>query len=66
MKYLNELKNMKKTYICPEMDVIELKNQQALLTASAGFGDPMSGDNAAAPEFDDELGVFGDLGLIGF
>ena len=48
------------------MDVIELKNQQALLTASAGFGDPMSGDNAAAPEFDDELGIFGDLGLIGF
>lgn len=49
------------------MDVIELENQQELLTTSAGFGDPMSGGNAAAPEFDDlEQEVFGDLGLMGF
>ena len=50
----------------PNVDVIELKNQQALLTASAGFGDPLPGGNAAAPEFDDELGIFGDLDLTGF
>ena len=48
---------MKKTYMSPEMDVIELKNQQALLTASAGFGSgTQPGGSAAAPDFyfDDE------------
>lgn len=45
---------MKKTYTSPRMDVIELKNQQALLTASAGFGSgTQPGGNAAAPEFDE-------------
>ncbi len=50
---------MKKTYICPEMDVIELKNQQALLTGSS-FGEGLKpGSDAAAPEFDEELDLFG-------
>ena len=44
---------MKKTYMSPEMDVIELKNQQALLTGSS-FGDGVKdGSNAAAPDFDE-------------
>ena len=56
MKYLNELKNMKKTYMSPEMDVIELKNQQALLTGSDFGQGTMPGGSAAAPDFyfDDE------------
>ena len=57
---------MKKTYICPEMDVIELKNQQALLTGSS-FGEGLKpGSDAAAPEFDEELDLFGLDPLSGF
>ena len=56
MKYLNELKNMKKTYMSPEMDVIELKNQQQLLAGSDFGKGTMPGGSAAAPDFyfDDE------------
>ena len=46
---------MKKTYMCSEMDVIELKNQQMLLagSVSAPFGEgTMDGGNAAAPEYE--------------
>ena len=51
---------MKKTYICPEMDVIELKNQQQLLAGSLlmGSGD-VNPNTADAPEFDEELELFG-------
>ncbi|MBQ9231916.1 MAG: hypothetical protein IJ190_12190 [Prevotella sp.] len=31
---------MKKTYINPEMEVVELKANQPLLVDSLGFGDP--------------------------
>jgi hypothetical protein len=64
VKYLNELKNMKKTYICPEMDVIELKNQQQLLAGStpALGGDLGAEDPILSPEFNE----FGEFGLIGF
>lgn len=44
---------MKKIYISPEMDVIELKNQQTLLTGSSTL--PIDGEGSAndaeAPEF---------------
>ena len=44
---------MKKIYMSPEMDVIELKNQQVLLAGSLPMG---SGDvdpsEADSPEFD--------------
>jgi len=46
---------MKKQYINPTIEVIEIAMEQAILTASVGFGDPLSGDNAAAPEFDSVL-----------
>ena len=48
---------MKKTYMSPKMDVIELKNQQQLLAGSTlGLGDPGSANDAEAPGFyfDDE------------
>ena len=47
---------MKKIYMSPEMDVIELKNQQALLTGSDFGQGTMPGGSAAAPDFyfDDE------------
>ena len=48
---------MKKTYMSPEMDVIELKNQQQLLAGSTvGLGDPGNANLAESPEFyfDDE------------
>ena len=45
---------MKKTYMSPEMDVIELKNQQQLLAGSTlELGTPGSANNAEAPDFDD-------------
>lgn len=49
---------MKKIYMSPAMDVIELKNQQSLLAGSveAPFGEgTLGGGNAAAPEFDIEI-----------
>ena len=42
---------MKKTYICPEMDVIELKNQQQLLAGSDFGSGTKDGGSAAAPDF---------------
>lgn len=42
---------MKKIYMSPEMDVIELKNQQALLTGSDFGSGTMPGGSAAAPGF---------------
>ena len=49
---------MKKVYMSPVMDIIELKNQQTLLAGSvqAPFGEgTQDGGNAAAPEFDIEI-----------
>ena len=49
---------MKKKYINPTIEVIDLKNQQALLAGSvqASFGDgTLDGGAAAAPEFDVEI-----------
>ena len=47
---------MKKTYMSPKMDVIELKNQQQLLAGSTlGLGDPGSANDAEAPGFDDDI-----------
>ena len=43
---------MKKTYISPEMDVVELKQQQALLTGSLPVdGTTNDASDAEAPEF---------------
>ena len=46
---------MKKTYMSPEMDVIELKNQQQLLAGSTPtLGGNLGGsDPILAPEYDD-------------
>lgn len=45
---------MKKTYMSPQMDVIELKNQQMLLAGSTTL--PVDGEGSAndaeAPEFE--------------
>ena len=49
---------MKKTYISPEMDVIELKHQQTLLAGSVdGFAPDLNetggdGSDALAPEYE--------------
>jgi len=53
---------MKKIYMSPEMDVIELKNHQMLLAGSAtlGLGDPGSAVEAEAPVFGIDTEVFGD------
>ena len=47
---------MKKIYMSPEMDVIELKNQQQLLAGSDFGSGTKPGGSAAAPDFyfDDE------------
>lgn len=51
---------MKKTYMSPTMDVIELKNQQQLLAGSLPMGSGDVNPNTAdAPEFDEELDLFG-------
>jgi len=42
---------MKKTYIIPEMETVNIKTQQ-MLAASIGVGDPVdSAAGAEAPEF---------------
>ena len=45
---------MKKTYINPEIEIVCAETQE-LIATSVGFGAPLSGNNAAAPEFDDEI-----------
>ena len=50
---------MKKIYMSPAMDVIELKNQQSLLAGSVlGIGDPGSANLAESPEFEEEQILF--------
>ena len=44
---------MKKIYLAPEMDVIELKNQQQLLAGSDFGSGTKPGGSAAAPEYDE-------------
>jgi hypothetical protein len=56
--------DMKKIYMSPKMDVVEIKMHQSILTASGGFGDPLPGGSAVAPEFDDELLPFEGSNLI--
>lgn len=47
---------MKKIYMSPTVDVIELKHQQTLLAGSTiGLGDPGSANEAEAPEFEIEI-----------
>lgn len=56
---------MKKTYISPEMDVIELKHQQTLLAGSAVFAvsdDVIDADAVDAPIFGEDGSIFGDDG----
>ena len=56
---------MKKTYINPTIEVIDIKMNQTLLAGSASLpvGDPGSANNAEAPEFfsDDEFDWFKDV-----
>ena len=43
---------MKKTYMSPKVDVIELRNQQMLLAGSTiPMGDEGSANDAEAPQF---------------
>ena len=55
---------MKKIYMSPEMDVIELKHQQTLLAGSAVFNvedTAIPAENVDAPLFgDDDMVVFED------
>ena len=47
---------MKKTYMSPKMDVIELKNQQQLLAGSTlGIGAAGSANDAEAPGFGEDV-----------
>ena len=43
---------MKKTYLAPEMETVEILTQQ-MLASSIVLGDPGSADDAEAPIFDD-------------
>ncbi len=44
---------MKKTYIIPSLEVIQVKTQQMLAASQVGFGDSVtSATGAEAPEFE--------------
>ena len=53
---------MKKIYMSPVMDIIELKNQQPLLTGStlSISSDPVGVGDAEAPVFGIDTEVFGE------
>ena len=60
---------MKKRYISPEMDVIELKHQQTLLAGSATFNvmdSTISAEDVDAPLFGEDTPLFGDNDLVSF
>ena len=45
---------MKKTYIAPEMEIVEMKVNQMLTTSSLGYGSPVdNASGAEAPGMDD-------------
>ena len=45
---------MKKIYIAPEMEIVEMKVNQMLTTSSLGYGSPVdNAGGAEAPEMDD-------------
>jgi hypothetical protein len=49
------MKIMKKKYINPTMEVVEIQIQQSILTASVPIDSTgLDGSNAAAPEYDFE------------
>ena len=52
---------MKKTYINPEMEVVEVKACQPLLTESLGFGEPTS--NVDVHELEDFDNVLNQMGM---
>ena len=58
---------MKKIYLAPEMEVVEIEKKVQLLAGSNPTlgGDLESGDPILAPEMDDDLDLFG-LGGLGF
>ena len=50
---------MKKTYICPEMVIVEMKVNQMLTSSPLGYGDPVNNAGGAeAPEIMDVLDLF--------
>ena len=49
---------MKKIYLSPEMDVIELKHQQTLLAGSLPKGGDYNGEGVGAPEYEWADGEF--------
>ena len=52
---------MKKIYISPKMDVVEIKHHQMLLAGSTiGLGDPGSAVDAEAPVFGIDNEFFGE------
>ena len=56
---------MKKIYMSPSMDVIELKNQQVLLAGSEiGLGDPGNANDAESPEFGADDLTFDDFTIF--
>jgi hypothetical protein len=60
---------MKKIYNSPEMDIIELKQQQTLLAGSVTFSvtnDVIPANEVDAPIFSDDLPIFGEDGLVEF
>ena len=45
---------MKKIYMTPEMEIVEMKVNQMLTTSSLGYGSPVdNAGGAEAPEMDD-------------
>ena len=61
MKYLNELKIMKKIYFAPEMEIVDINTTQQLLAGSQNAPlDDTTQDNGAAlaPEVQEVLELF--------
>ena len=47
---------MKKMYLKPEIELVEVETAQMLAASVLGFGDDaMSGDNALAGDYDDDF-----------
>ena len=60
---------MKKIYNSPEMDIIELKQQQTLLAGSVTFSvtnDVIPANEVDAPIFGEDGSIFGEDGLVEF
>jgi Mg2+/citrate symporter len=56
LNYKRIKNNMKKTYMHPEMEIVEIKSQVLLAGSLGVYNETITGSEMLAPEFETDLG----------